>query len=68
MPNVTLAYLATSPSNVTLPAQSTFLVPRPTRPSRSALRGGGTVVTLRVGPFLASPSGLRFSLSLRSLP
>jgi hypothetical protein len=44
--NVTLAHLATSPSNVTLPAQTTFLIhPRLGRQGRrsTALRGAGTV-------------------------
>ena len=67
--NVTLAHLATSPSNVTLPAQTTFLIhPRLGRQGRrsTALRGAGTVgdppgrlvPRLTIRPALLAPAAL----------
>ena len=68
--NVTLAHLATSPSNVTLerhpPSSDHLFDPPPTRPSRSALRGAGTVGSppgrlvprLTIRPALLAPAAL----------
>jgi hypothetical protein len=64
--NVPLA-LAVPRRNVTLPGQARALPRRP-QPSRSAFRGAGSVGDPGVASFLASPFGLRSSLSLRSLP
>jgi len=63
---------ATSPRgqmNVTFPGhRASGFTPSPW-PSRSTLRGDGSEGgPCGPGSFLASPSGLRFSLSLRSLP
>ena len=73
LPNVTLVLKQRHPqpgnpppSNVTLPAQMTFLMPTLTRPSRSALRGAGTVggppgrlvPRLTIRPTLLAPAAL----------